>query len=62
MRKVIEVTLRTKISISFLLARSLFPIARINALQMLATLKDIWSGKEQRSLRKKLFVSRPLLA
>src|SRR5215469_5868546 len=65
MRKVIrgksfEVTLKTKISISFLLARSLSLIARINALQQLARIKDIWSDKEQRSLREKLFVSRLL--
>src|SRR6516164_6914287 len=50
--------LKTKISISFLLARFLSLIARINALQLLARIKDIWSDKEQRSLRKKLFVSR----
>ena len=31
-----------------------------NALQLLARIKDIWSDKEQRSLRKKLFVSRLL--
>ena len=52
--------LKTKISISLLLARSLSLIARINALQLLARIKDIWSDKEQRSLRKKLFVSRLL--
>src|SRR5262249_7938642 len=33
---------------------------RVNALQLLARIKDIWSDKEQRSLRKKLFVSCPL--
>ena len=60
MREVIRGTLKTKISTSFLLARSLSLIARINALQLLARIKDIWSDKEQRSLRKKLFVSRRL--
>jgi hypothetical protein len=61
MRKVIRgVTLKTKISISFLLARSLSLIARINALRLLVRIKDIWSDKEQRSLRRKLFVSRLL--
>jgi hypothetical protein len=40
------------------LARSLSLIARINALRLLARIKDIWSDKEQRSLRRKLFVSR----
>ena len=50
--------LEAKIPISFLLARSLSIIARINVLRLLAALKDIWSDKEQGSLRKKLFVSR----
>jgi hypothetical protein len=31
-----------------------------NALRLLAKPKDIWSGKAQRSLRKKLYVSRGL--
>ena len=60
MGKSFEVTLKTKISISFLLARSLSLIARVSALQLLARIEDIWSDKEQRSLRKKLFVSRRL--
>jgi hypothetical protein len=58
MRKVIRGYAKDKISISFLLARSLSLIARINALRLLARIKDIWSGKAQRSLRKKLYVSR----
>ena len=58
--KVIRGYAKDKISISFLLARSLSLIARVNALQLLARIKDIWSDKEQRSLRTKLFVSRLL--
>jgi hypothetical protein len=58
--KSFEVTLKIKIGALFLLARSLSLIARINDLQLLARIKDIWSDKEQRSLRKKLFVSRLL--
>ena len=60
MRKVIRGYAKEKISISFLLARSLSLIARVSALQLLARIKGIWSDKEQRSLRKKLFVSRLL--
>ncbi len=51
MRKSSELTLKTKISISFLLAQSLSLIARINASRLLAEIKDIWSDEEQRSLR-----------
>src|SRR5258707_2680879 len=36
------------------------PLARTNALQQLARKKYIWSGKAQRSLRKKRFVNLPL--
>src|SRR6516165_1685264 len=60
MRRVIRGYGKTKISISFLLARSLSLIARINALRLLARMKDIWSDKERRSFRKKRFVSCPL--
>src|SRR6516165_7174716 len=60
MRRVIRGYGKTKISISLLLARSLSLIARINALLLLARIKNIWSDKERRSLRKKRFVSCPL--
>ena len=60
MRKVIQGYAKDKISIPLLLARSLSLIARINALQLLVRINDSWSDKEQRSLRKKLFVSRLL--
>jgi hypothetical protein len=53
------VTLKTKLAISFLLARCPFLLARTNALRLLGEKKDIWSGKAQRYLRKKLFVSYP---
>jgi hypothetical protein len=52
MRKVIRGYAKEKISISFLLARSLSLIARINALRLLARIKDIQSDKERRPLRK----------
>src|SRR6516164_4509055 len=51
--------LKTKMVISFLLAPRRSSLARTNALQLRATEKDIWSGKAQRSLRKKRFVNRP---
>jgi hypothetical protein len=47
-------------NLNLILIGTMSLIARINALQLLARIKDIWSDKEQRSLRKKLFVSRLL--
>src|SRR5215471_13304748 len=51
--------LKTKMVISFLLAPRRSSLARTNALQLRAREKDIWSGKAQRSLRKKRFANRP---
>src|SRR5262249_13794316 len=51
--------LKTKMVISFLLAPRRSSLARTNALQLRAREKDIWSGKAQRSLRKKRFVNPP---
>src|SRR5262249_42640857 len=50
--------LKTKMVISFLLAPRRSSLARTNALQLRAREKDIWSGKAQRSLRRKRFVAR----
>jgi hypothetical protein len=60
MRKVIRGYAKDKNLNLILLARSLSLIARVNALQLLARIRDIWSDKEKRSLRTKLFVSRLL--
>ena len=53
------VTLKTKMAVSFLSARSLPLIAKTNLPQGNVRTKDIWSGKAQRSLKRKLLVSRP---
>ena len=53
------VTPKIKVAISFLLARCPSRLVRTNALRLLGGKKDIWSGKAQRYLRKKLFGSHP---
>ena len=52
------VTPRTETAILSKLVQCLFPIAKTNALQGNVRTKDIWSGKGQRSLKRKLFVRR----
>ena len=59
MRKVLRGYAKTRLAISFLSARCPFLLARTNALGLLSGKKDIWSGKAQGYLRKKLFVSHP---
>jgi hypothetical protein len=60
MRKVIRGYAKDKNLNLILIARSLSLTASTNALRPLTRIKDIWSDKEQRSLRRKLFVSRLL--
>jgi len=48
--------LKTKMVISFLLAPGRSSLGRTNALPLRAREKDIWSGKAQRSIRKKRIV------
>ena len=48
-------TLKTEMAISFLSARSLFRIARTNAVQGNVGTKDIWLGKAPRSLRRRFW-------
>ena len=45
--------------ISSILVRSRCRIAKTNVLQGNVRTKDIWSGKAQRSLKRRLFVSQP---
>jgi hypothetical protein len=57
MRKVIRGYAKGK-NLNFILIGTIpVLIARVNALRLLARIKDVWSDKEQRSLRRKLFVS-----
>ena len=60
MRKVIRGYAKDKNLNLILIARSLSLTGSTNALRPLTRIKDIWSDKEQRSLRRKLFVSRLL--
>src|SRR5262249_1321728 len=48
--------LKTKMVISFLLTPGRSSLGRTNALPLRAREKDIWSGKAQRSIRKKRIV------
>jgi hypothetical protein len=48
------VTLKAKMAISSKLVRSLFRMPKTNALQGNAGTKDIWSGKAQRALKRKI--------
>ena len=57
MRKVILVYARAEDSNLILIGTIPSRITRINALRLLARIKEFWLDKEQRSSRKKLFVS-----
>ena len=58
MGKSFVATLKAEMAISFLSARSLFLIAKTNAVRGNVGTKDIWLGKAQRSLRRRLLASR----
>ena len=59
MRKVLRGYAKDKTGNLILIGAMPVPLVRTNALRLLGGKKDIWSGKAQRYLRKKLFVSHP---
>jgi hypothetical protein len=59
MREVLRGYAKYKDGISFLSEQSLYPTARTSRPYGNVGTKDIWSGKAQRSLRKRLLADRP---